>query len=126
MIILAIVAMLILDFLWLSLNKQSYGKLVQDVQHSKLEMNLAGAIIAYVCMTIGLVFLIVPAAKQDKSKSALVKSLKYGALFGFVTYAIFNATNYAIFKNYSIATAIKDTLWGTTVFFIATYIALIG
>lgn len=124
MIVIAIFIMLALDFLWLFLNKASYGKLVQNVQHSKLEMNIWGAIVAYACVIVGLVFIIIPAAKQDKSKSILNKSIRYGALFGFVVYAIFNATNYAIFKNYSISTAIKDTLWGTTVFCIGTYVAL--
>jgi uncharacterized membrane protein len=75
-------------------------------------------------MIIAFVYLIYPIANLCSKESVLIKSLKYGAFFGFVVYGIYNATNYAIFTNYNPITAIIDTLWGTFVFFIATYISL--
>lgn len=125
MIIVGIIVLLILDFIWINLTKNMYNKLVQGVQSGKpIKVNIVGAFIAYTLMIIAFVFLIYPIASQNTKHSVLIKSLKYGALFGFVAYGIYNATNYAIFTNYNHITAIIDTLWGTFVFFIATYISL--
>jgi uncharacterized membrane protein len=124
MLVAGIVTLLVLDFIWISINSKTYEKMVFSVQNSKLRFNYVGAIIAYSAMVIGFVFIVMPMAKQDVANTNVVKALKYGAVFGFVTYTIFNATNYAIFVDYSPYTSVLDTLWGTFVYFMATLVAL--
>lgn len=121
----SIIALIILDFLWIFINKNRYANWFKNVQHSPMKVKLIPAVIAYIVMIIGLVFIIIPNAKRDRLNNNIIKALKHGALFGFVVYAIYNATNYAIFNNYSLNMAIIDTCWGTTVFFIVTLIALL-
>lgn len=125
MLILGIVILLLLDSLWVTVNRSMYNKLVKNVQKSELVVKIPAAIIAYTAMILGLIFIVIPLAKQDKSKNNLFKALRYGGLFGLVVYAIYNATNYAIFRNYSPTVALMDTIWGTTVYTIATYVALV-
>jgi uncharacterized membrane protein len=43
-------------------------------------------------------------------------------LLGIVIYGVYETTNYALFKDWSILTVIIDTLWGGTLFAITTYI----
>ncbi len=121
----SIITLIILDYLWIFINQKRYAKWVKNVQNSPMKVKIVPAVIAYIAMIIGLVFIIIPNAKRDTISNNFVKALKHGALFGFIVYAIYNATNYAIFDNYSLNMAIIDTCWGTTVFFIVTWIALL-
>lgn len=122
--ILPVVFMLLADLIWISINKAKYANLVQAVQHKPMQVKIQGAVIAYATMILGLVLFVIPAAKSDRYPNKVVKAAKYGASFGFVVYVIYNATNYAIFQGYSVSTAILDTIWGTTVYFLSTLVAL--
>ena len=126
MIFAGIITLLVLDLIWLTLNKSRYARMVQLVQNKTMRIKLVGGVLAYILMVLALVYFIVPLAKESKdTTSNLVKALKYGAFFGLIVYGIYNATNYAIFENYDISTAVLDTCWGTFVYFIATYVALL-
>ena len=132
MIIAAVIAMLVLDAIWIGLNKPRYDALVASVQKKKMVVRIIPAIIAYLAMVIGLVFIIIPNAKKElragggrgSSREVLLTALKHGGLFGFVVYAIYNATNYAIFDGYLLPVAIMDTIWGTFLFFVVTWIGI--
>jgi uncharacterized membrane protein len=124
--IFAIILLTIIDFTWLSINKKMYNSLVNSVQGTNITMRLSGALIAYPLMYIGLVFIVFKLIEYDKTeKNKLILSLKYGALFGFIVYGIYNATNYAIFSGYKFSSGIIDTMWGTFAYFITTYITLL-
>jgi len=43
-------------------------------------------------------------------------------LLGLATYAVFEFTNYAMFKNYDLKIAIMDSVWGATLFMLTTLI----
>jgi uncharacterized membrane protein len=40
----------------------------------------------------------------------------YGFIYGALIYGVFNGTNVAIFREYSVKTAVTDTLWGGILF----------
>ena len=50
------------------------------------------------------------------------KSVSDAFLLGIVIYGVYETTNYALLKNWSILTVIIDTLWGGILFAITTYI----
>ena len=50
------------------------------------------------------------------------KSIIEAFLLGLVIYGVFETTNYAMFKKWSIITVIMDTLWGGLLFASTTYI----
>jgi hypothetical protein len=118
---------LFLDFIWLYLNANSYQILVKQVQGTPLIINPLGASLSYLCVLLGIFFYVIPIVKDKykTQKNLFLLSLIYGGTFGFLLYALFNTTNIGIFKNYDIFIALKDTLWGTFLFTISTYLFFI-
>ena len=50
------------------------------------------------------------------------RSIKDAALFGLIVYAVYEFTNLSLFKNWSVLTAIIDTIWGAVLFGLTTAI----
>lgn len=108
--LIAIIIFLILDFMWLGLvAKRLYqneiGKLL------KTKFNFIAAFIFYTIFIIALtIFVIIPAINNNSLKEVILM----GALFGLVTYATYDLTNYATLEGFTIKIVIIDLLWGTT------------
>jgi len=117
--------LLVLDFVWLTVNKSGYASLITKVQHTPLQLNYVGAVFSYVCIFLAITFYVLPAVENDTG-SKLWLSLKYGGFLGLLIYGVFNFTNIAIFSNYDIKMAVKDTIWGITLFTITTWIVSIA
>ncbi len=100
-----------------------YNTMVKNIQGTNIKIRLSGGVFSYLFIFIALLYFIYPLIQKEK-ESNIVSSIKIAGLFGFILYGLYNATNYAIFSNYSINVAIKDTLWGIFVFFISTWITL--
>jgi uncharacterized membrane protein len=117
---------LFIDFIWLFLNYNNYNRLVNKVQGSSISINFIGAILSYLTVIIGLFFFSIPMIqyklKENKNQSLFLLCLIYGGGLGLIMYGIFNTTNIGIFKNYEPFVATIDTLWGTFLFTISSYI----
>uniref|UniRef100_A0A6C0JK02 DUF2177 family protein n=1 Tax=viral metagenome TaxID=1070528 RepID=A0A6C0JK02_9ZZZZ len=102
----------VIDFVYLNLIKKYFENQVKIVQGSQLQVNLLGVILCYIFLIFGLNYFII---KPKRSP--------YDAfLLGILIYGVFETTNYALFKNWSILTVILDTLWGGTLFAVVTFI----
>lgn len=102
------VILLIFDVPWISLVATNlYKKLIKSVQNSDLEVRYTSALITYLLLSIGIRYLVIENSKNN------IDALKKGMLFGLVSYGIFDFTNYAIFKNWTLYASIIDVLWGT-------------
>lgn len=103
------VAFSVIDFIWLAkvapkIYRDNIGHLMAD------KPNVPAAIAFYSIFLIGLlVFVIIPALQ----KSSFAHAAIYGALFGFFTYATFDLTSNAIFKNWPFKITAIDMVWGT-------------
>ena len=96
--LIAFISLIIFDYIWFSFSSKTVYKSI-----TKKPINIYAALLVYlvICSAIGV--------QLPKSyKEALV----YGLLVGFVIYSVFNLTNYAIFNNWSLSTAIIDTIMG--------------
>jgi uncharacterized membrane protein len=82
------------------------------VQGSNIQMNFLGAALCYIFLIAGLNYFII---KPHKSPTDAF-------LLGLVIYGVYETTNYALFKNWSILTVFIDTLWGGILFALTTYI----
>ena len=123
-IIASSLAMLALDAAWLWANLGRYQALVRGVQFGRsMVASRAAAAVAYALMVIGVAFIVVPGALAS-TLPMLQAAAKHGALFGLVVYGIFNATCAAMFSGYDVRTAVIDTVWGTTLFFVVALVAL--
>ena len=109
--LIGLIIYLILDLLWIYFNIKMYSKNVENIQKSKFKLNTYAVIFAYFIISLYLIFLIY-------NKFSLINCV----LISFFIYAIYNLTNLATFKNYSVKVAIIDTIWGSVVTFATMYI----
>jgi len=97
--------MIAIDAVWISLVAgKSFSKMTENIQRSPMIVRPLGAIVAYVAMT--LLFF------TFRNDLTLVKAFLLGSL----AYAIYDFTNYALFSNWKLETAIIDVIWGGTLF----------
>jgi uncharacterized membrane protein len=107
-----LVIMLLLDSVYLYFTKSIFGVLVAKIQRTAMQFRIEGAIIVYLLLALGLYYFIV--------KPGL--SAWEAGLLGLVIYGTFDFTNYAMFKNYDLKTAIMDTAWGSLLFALTTLV----
>jgi uncharacterized membrane protein len=111
MLISAIVFIAI-DAVYLNIIKDFFQKQIISVQGSSVQVNYLGVAICYIFLVTGLNYFII---KPNKS-------VNDAFLLGLIIYGVYETTNYALFKNWSIITVIIDTLWGGILFASTTYI----
>ncbi len=71
--------------------------------------NIGPALAFYVIFLTGLVyFVILPAVEKQKVSAALIP----GAIYGLVTYATYDLTSMAVFKDWPLAVTLADIGWG--------------
>lgn len=108
-IILISLFMLFLDYIVLTNLKPLWRTTVQKVQKTPFIININYALFSYALLIFGLYYFVYRYINKSTWKyDTIVK----GFLFGFVVYGVFDFTNLAIFKEYSIKTAIIDMFWG--------------
>jgi len=100
-----------IDFVYLSMIQGFFNSQIQRVQGSPIKVNYLGAALCYIFLIVGINYFIIKPRK----------SVSDAFLLGIVIYGVYETTNYALFKNWSILTVIIDTLWGGTLFAATTY-----
>jgi uncharacterized membrane protein len=101
-----------IDFIYLNLIKNYFNNQINIIQGSKVKINLLGAVLCYIFLIVGINYFIIKPRK----------SLSEAFLLGIVIYGVYETTNYALLKNWSLLTVIIDTLWGGILFASTTYI----
>jgi uncharacterized membrane protein len=105
-------AMLLLDFIYLSTFTGFFNNVVKAVQGYKIKFKPIGAVLCYILLIWGLNYFII-----DKKKS-----LSDAFLFGIVIYGVYETTNYTILDKWSAKSVALDTLWGGILFALTTKI----
>ncbi len=106
------ILLITIDFVYLNVIKNYFLNQIQMVQGSQPKINYLGVALCYIFLIAGINYFII---KPHKSVSEAF-------LLGIVIYGVYETTNYALFKNWSIFTVIIDTLWGGLLFASTTYI----
>ncbi|MEI6237344.1 MAG: DUF2177 family protein [Candidatus Saccharibacteria bacterium] len=101
---------LAIDSVWLlkispKLYKNNIGHLMAD------KPQLWAALLFYLIFIAALLVLVLIPALNDKS---LAHAAAFGAVFGLVTYATFDLTSQAVFKDWPTKITILDLVWGTS------------
>lgn len=112
MLLVSAITLLVLDFIYISINKNAFATQVADVQRVALKVNIIGAILCYIFLIGGLYYFII------MKKRPILDAF----LFGLVVYGVYDTTTYALFKKWSPYLAVMDTLWGGTLMAATTYI----
>jgi len=106
------IVMVTIDYFYLYIFKGYFSNQVKNVQGSPLSMNYLAAAICYIFLILGLNYFIIKPRR----------SVQDAFLLGLVIYGVYETTNWALFKNWSVFTVILDTLWGASLFAATTYV----
>jgi uncharacterized membrane protein len=99
------------DFVYLKVIQNYFLNQIRLVQGSEPKLNYLGVVLCYLFLIVGIYYFII---KPHKSVSDAF-------LLGVIIYGVYESTNYALLKNWSIITVIIDTLWGGLLFAFTTY-----
>ena len=97
------VILLIVDLPWLLAGSKFSKSMIYSIQGSDMEIRYLPSIVVY----LALAYLV-----------SLPKNITEAFLLGSSVYAVYDFTNYATLKNYSLRFAILDSLWGGILFVI--------
>ena len=102
----------ILDFLWIGGFLLDHIKpMIERIQGEPMVTNPFSVIMAYLIL---FALITITTAKSDSILEAFI--------IGFLTYAVYDSTNFATFKQWDLPLAIVDSLWGGFLFASVFYI----
>lgn len=105
--------MLFMDSVYLSnIGGPMFGKMVKNIQKDDMQLNVYGAIGAYILMILAVYKFIIMERKPPSDAFIL----------GLCIYGVFDFTNYAIFKKYNMFIGLLDMLWGGILYYVVTWI----
>lgn len=106
--ILTVIVFFAIDMVWLGLiAKNIYQKYLGELLSERV--NWSAAIIFYLIFIVGIfIFVIIPSVE----KQSLLRAVLLGAVFGFITYATYDLTNYATLKGFPLTIVFIDLAWG--------------
>jgi uncharacterized membrane protein len=129
------IVIIFLDIGWISLNLTKYSKEVLKVQKAAMSLRYEHAIIAYIIILFSILYIAIPFTSQNikinnggkdiSVENKLLYSFMYGGALGFSVFGIYNFTSLAIYKDLDATIAITDTIWGTTLYTLSTFIYLL-
>ena len=107
---LAALGFMVLDALWLGVVMKHFY-LAQLAPLARLSNggfapNWSAALVVYVALGAGIALF--PLARA----TSLLSAAGYGAVFGLITYAVYDFTNYSTLKDWPFALVIVDVAWG--------------
>lgn len=107
----AIIATLILDFLWLGLIANNFYDNQIGMLLRKSDGALApiwpSAFMVYIAIALGITAFVLPKADGNR-KSAFA----WGALFGAILYGVYDFTNHATLTHWPFTMVVIDLIWG--------------
>ena len=111
-IILLAVIFVLVDAGFLYLMSNNFQNMVKKIQGSPLKMELLPTVACYIVLVSSLYYFVI--YKKGSYLDAF--------LLGFFIYAVYETTNMAIFKDWSISVGLIDLTWGGFLFLITTYL----
>ena len=111
-IILLAVIFVLVDAGFLYLMSNNFQTMVKKIQGSPLKMKLLPTVACYIVLVSSLYYFVI--YKKGSYLDAF--------LLGFFIYAVYETTNMAIFKDWSISVGLIDLTWGGFLFLITTYL----
>ncbi|MBD3279289.1 MAG: DUF2177 family protein [Candidatus Pacebacteria bacterium] len=106
--LLTLVTFLMIDLVWLGfLARQFYD---QELAGFTRVLRWPAAIAAYLLLALGITWFVLPKTGQQK-----LVNFFWGAGFGLIVYGVYDLTNYATLKNFTLKMLMVDMLWGAVV-----------
>ncbi|RTK94185.1 DUF2177 family protein [Candidatus Saccharibacteria bacterium] len=100
---------LLLDGLWLGLiAKNLYATELKGLMTNNVKWG--AAVLFYLLFVAGLIYFVIAPTLKSGAMNQLIIA---GGLFGLITYATYDLTNYATLKGFSLKIVVLDMIWGT-------------
>jgi len=109
-ILVSALGLVAIDFAYLSMIKGHFARQIAAVQGSPMVVDMFGAVVTYVLLIFGLNYFILRPGRSAQD----------AFLLGLVTYGVYDFTNLALLSKWQLFTAVTDTLWGGTLFYLTT------
>ena len=111
-IILLAVIFVLVDAGFLYLMSNNFQSIIKKIQGSPLKMKLIPTFACYIVLVSSLYYFVI------HKKGSYLDAF----LLGFFIYAVYETTNMAIFKDWSVSVGLIDLTWGGFLFLITTYL----
>ena len=99
--------LLFIDMFYLLTGGIFFKHMVERIQGRSIDVRYLAAIPVY----LGMAYLLLQ-----------TKSYTEAALYGLSVYAVYDMTNYAVFRDYDLKIAVTDMIWGAILFMSARYV----
>jgi uncharacterized membrane protein len=111
--IITLFCMLIIDLPYLYLNRNLYSNYTKSISGKSFTNRYYSGLFVYFALAIGIVVFVLPKIRvKGKFLDKALDALKYGGLFGIVTYGTFDFTMHYMFEGWDLKVSLIDTLWG--------------
>lgn len=121
--LITIVTVFVFDMIWLgALAKQFYANQIGQLLRKSgnaIAPIWPSAVMVYVFIALGIIYFVLP-----KAQGSYANALIAGAVFGAVTYGIYDFTNHAILANWPLTMTIVDLIWGTVLCSVTSMVAI--
>jgi uncharacterized membrane protein len=111
LLIISFLIFLILDLIYLTTMKDLLVGQITAVQQTPPKVRLSGAILCYLLLFWALYCFVIQPGRSSLD----------GFYLGICIYGVYEAVNFATFKNWQVLTVVIDTLWGGAVFALTNY-----
>jgi uncharacterized membrane protein len=106
----AFVALIVLDGIWLGiLMKAFYREALGPIARladGAIAPIWSAALLVYVALAIGIATFVLPRA------NSVASAVAFGALFGLITYGVYDLTNYSTLAAWPLRVTLADMAWG--------------
>ena len=111
-----------IDYFYLSSNfvSKHFNNLINKIQGDDIKLNLPYVFFCYIFLVCGLYYFVISDNNLNDNEK-----IKKAGLLGLVIYGVYETTNAAILKDWTLDTVLLDTVWGLILFSLSTFIYLV-
>lgn len=118
--LISLLVMFPVDVVWLTLTKKIYDNWLSPFQRV---LNIPAAILVYLFIPFGLSYLVI---SKHVGEAPNLKIILEAFVYGACAYSVYDLTNLATLKNWSVQMTIVDIIWGGVLCSLVTIFTLYG
>ncbi len=104
--LISLIVLFPIDLVWLTLTKKIYDEWLSPFQRV---LNIPAATLVYLFIPFGLVYLVI---SKHVGETPNVKIIMEAFVYGVCSYSVYDLTNWATLKGWSVPMVVTDIIWG--------------